>query len=167
MFYAGIGSRETPSDVLEYMKEVAKYMSSLDYCLRSGRAKGADRAFEEGCDSVAGKKDIYLAKDAGEPYSNWAWNEILKCFPDDRNPLYFDSWKLYTKQLLVRDMYQILGKFTNEPVKFVACWTPSLNYQDSSSGGTGWAIRCALLYKIPVYNFYSEKDKKQFELTNF
>ena len=60
MFYTGIGSRDTPDEVLRWFKIYADVLAELGFTLRSGAAPGADAAFEEGCDRVDGKKEIYL-----------------------------------------------------------------------------------------------------------
>lgn len=62
-------------------------------------------------------------------------------------------------------MLQILGKNGNEPVKFVICWTPTQEYENSSVGGTGYAIRCALDHKIKIFNLINQQEKQ--ELENF
>jgi hypothetical protein len=80
--------------------------------------------------------------------------------PSDRDD--FKMWKPYVKGLMARNMMQILGKYGAKKVDFVSCWTPSIYYNDSSSGGTGYAIRCAILNKIPIYNL---KDLDIFQLT--
>lgn len=59
MYYAGIGSRETPTFVLEAFKQIGEELAKLGVILRSGGASGADSAFEEGCDRVNGERDIY------------------------------------------------------------------------------------------------------------
>lgn len=46
--YTGVGSRETPREVLGQMTEVADELAGLDWTLRSGNAVGADMAFERG-----------------------------------------------------------------------------------------------------------------------
>jgi hypothetical protein len=56
-FYTGIGSRQTPADVLDLMRRAAAYLAADWWVLRSGHAAGADRAFEEGAD---GKAVVYL-----------------------------------------------------------------------------------------------------------
>ena len=47
-FYAGIGSRETPVNILYMMKKLARALGKSDWTLRSGGAKGADSAFYSG-----------------------------------------------------------------------------------------------------------------------
>lgn len=162
-YYAGIGSRETPREILTLMESYAADLSNRGFTLRSGGATGADSAFEFGCDSVKGNKEIFYARDAGQPHSNWAWDEVLNYIPTDRTSAPFDKWKLFVRQLLVRNMFQVLGRNGRTPVKFVLCWAPSNNYADSSAGGTGWAVRCALAKGIPVYNLYVNDERERFE----
>jgi hypothetical protein len=59
-YYAGIGSRETPSGILTIFEKVGTFLANKGFILRSGHAPGADKAFEIGCDKVNGKKEIYL-----------------------------------------------------------------------------------------------------------
>lgn len=142
-YYAGIGSRATPPEILTLMTGLSAKLSGLGFILRSGGAKGADKAFEQ----KAAQKEIFKSNDA-QP---WAFEEVQKYIPTDRSG--FNTWTPYVQGLLARNMMQILGRDGDKPVKFVLCWTPSLVYTDSSSGGTGYAIRCALAHDISVYNF--------------
>ena len=156
-YYAGIGSRKTPGPILKVMKEIAIYLAECGYGLRSGAAKGADTAFEQGCDLVKGHKSIFKSGDAAD----WAYEEVKLYFPVDRNPKHFDRWKPYIKGLLARNMMQIFGPDAASPVDFVVCWTPSTNYLKSDCGGTGYAIRAALANDIEVYNLVREEDMKK------
>lgn len=61
MVYAGIGSRETPTEVQNVMSKAAKWLESKGYALRSGGANGADFAFEKGLDKNSKNKEVYLA----------------------------------------------------------------------------------------------------------
>lgn len=63
IFYTGVGSRETPNKVIDLMYRIAKFLAERNWILRSGGAVGADKAFENGCDNVNGKKEIYFADD--------------------------------------------------------------------------------------------------------
>ena len=54
-FYTGIGSRQTPKDILNLIEDVAFKLASKGYILRSGAAKGADTAFEDGAKAYANK----------------------------------------------------------------------------------------------------------------
>lgn len=153
-YYTGIGSRSATFAILSKMEYYAIRLSEMNYCLRSGRAKGSDQAFEKGANS----KEIFTFRDA-QP---WAYEEVLKHMPNDRPS--FDTFSDYVKGLLARNMMQVLGKDGNSPVEFVLCWAPSLEYTDSSAGGTGYAIRCAIAHGIPVYNLFEEGTEERFEI---
>ena len=60
MIYTGIGSRKTPIEIINKMIKLGQILGKHGYILRSGGANGADKAFEQGCDNVLGKKEIYL-----------------------------------------------------------------------------------------------------------
>jgi hypothetical protein len=62
----------------------------------------------------------------------------------------------FIKALLARDMQQILGADGETPCDFVVCWTPD----GLDSGGTGYAIRCATDYGIPVYNVQTKEGRE-------
>jgi len=151
IYYAGIGSRETPKDVCAKMTKLAKYLAERKYILRSGGAEGADLAFEKGV-WVQRLKEIYLP-----------W----KGFNDSKSELYTSSkeaeeiaiqfhprWHLLKsggKKLQTRNVHQVLGKDLKTPSKFVICWTSD----GKASGGTGQAIRIANAHQIPVFNLYN------------
>lgn len=145
-FYAGIGSRRAPVGILELMTQFASKIEQEGYVLRSGGADGADKAFAQGTSS----SEIFKSSDA----QDWAYDVAESCLPTDRSN--FRSWKPYVQGLIARNMMQVLGKNSDQPVEFVLCWTPSTFYEDSSAGGTGYAIRCALKNNIPVINLVEE-----------
>jgi hypothetical protein len=60
IYYAGIGSRETPAAIQDFFTKLAKRLAQLGFVLRSGGAVGADTSFERGCDEVGGAKEIFL-----------------------------------------------------------------------------------------------------------
>ena len=138
-YYAGIGSRETPDDVLKLMTRIAIGLSKRGYTLRSGGAKGADSAFESG----AKFKDIFYANGFIPP-----WTQVFTDFfhPAPKN------LKEYPRKLMCRNAMQILGENGREPVQFVVCWTKD----GKATGGTGQAIRIAEYFKIPVFNLKNE-----------
>lgn len=169
--YAGIGSRETPAHILDRLEKMATYLANRGFILRSGGADGADSAFEKGCDSVSGKKEIYL------PWKGFNKNDSTLC---NITPIalkmaenYHPAWnrlKEPAKSLMARNCYQVLGYDLNEPADFIACWTKD----GKASGGTGQALRIAKTIDIPIFNFHNERAfddlkqwlKKQLELTN-
>jgi len=136
--YAGIGSRETPATVQETMGKIAKWLADHGFTLTSGHAEGADLAFER---SAGTAKEIYLAKDAEE----WCYKEVSKYLDPGMD---LGRMRQYVRDLIARNMKQILGKEGHQWVEFVVCWTPNAG----DVGGTRYAIRCAKAHGIPVYN---------------
>lgn len=144
-FYAGIGSRKTPSDILRLMKAIGRNLADKGWILRSGGAAGADYAFEQGAKSVYGAKtEIYLASAANQA----ALDLAAKFHPA------WDACSDYAKRLHARNCFQVLGRDLNTPSKFIICWTPdgSEGETTQATGGTGQAIRIAHHYDIPIFN---------------
>lgn len=137
--YAGIGSRETPKEILELMTLAAKTFAGKGFTLRSGGAIGADIAFEKGCGT---NKEIFRAKDC---------TEAAKEMTSKYHPAW-DKCNDYARNLHGRNCQILLGRdvANPEPVKFVLCWTKD----GKDTGGTGQAIRIATDMGIPVYNLY-------------
>ncbi len=158
--YAGIGSRETPSDILGEMALFGKTLANL-MILRSGAAPGADEAFETGCKSSDGRREIFL------PWKGFQKNDSHLYGVDQRasdiaatvHP-HFQYMKRPVKLLIARNMHQILGVDLDRPVEFVICWTKDgcenhETYTPTKTGGTGSAIALASKLDIPVYNLYN------------
>jgi len=76
-YYAGIGARSTPQNILDIMTNLAHKLSEKEYILRSGGALGADMAFDEG--SHHGMEEIFNAKHA-TPEAIELSDIILKSF---------------------------------------------------------------------------------------
>lgn len=137
--YAGIGSRKTPMEVLDFMTRYATIMDKAGYILCSGGAQGADTAFADG----AGLMEIYRPENATpeaiaiakEHHPNWG------------------ACNTYTRRLHGRNAQILLGKKLDQPVKFVICWTPG----GRVTGGTGLGLRIAETYNIPVINLGSDE----------
>lgn len=155
MFYAGIGSRETPFDILNTIKKISKILENKGYILRSGNADGADKAFQNGCIN----KEIYLP-----------WNGYNNLYINNKNifsvsdkaikySLQFHPNKNIlsngAKKLHGRNSQIIMGYNLDTPVDFVLCWH---NY----SGGTMQAVRIAKCNDIPVYNINNDKEYYNF-----
>lgn len=148
-FYSGIGSRQTPKLYLNYIELIAATLANAGWILRSGGADGADMAFEQGCDSVGGKKEIFL------PWKKFNGNLSPLCKPSKEahelastiHPVW-DQLSYGAKLLHARNCHQVLGTDLNEPVSLVVCWT----FKGNVSGGTATAINLAKAHNIPVYN---------------
>ena len=150
-YYAGIGSRQTPADVLSLMEKIAKHLSSKGMILRSGHAEGADQAFEKGCYFTAGKKEIFIANNAKNDKA--ALDLAASIHPA------WDKCSEYAKLLHARNGYIILGEDLKTPVDFVICY-----YDETKKfGGTRQAIKLAQIKGIKVYNLWKPNVRKAFE----
>lgn len=164
--YAGIGSRKADNHILSLIIEIGKYFALRGYILRSGGADGCDMAFEHGCDLVHGKKEIFL------PWENFNDNHS-SLFKLDRQAYqmaekYHDGWHYLSngaRKMMARNMYQVLGKDLESPVKMIICWTSdgceNGKLTTKNTGGTGQAIRVASDYEIPVINIKNSESLRQ------
>lgn len=145
--YTGIGSRETPPEILEKMTQYARELSSLGYLLRSGGAPGADSAFESG----ATHKQIFLPWDGFNGKKKDDINYFVAPYRDDFVEKYHPKPSALSqagRKLMSRNANQVLGYNFKKPTEFILCWTKD----GKASGGTGFAIRMALDLGITVYN---------------
>lgn len=137
--YAGVGSRQTPPDILDLMTDTAQYLRASGWHLRSGGAVGADTAFQSGagtdCTVYRPRRDL----------PGWAFETVTRFHPAP------DRLSPYATQLHARNALIMLGDDGESPVKFVVCWTPD----GRITGGTGQALRIADHYGIPVRNLGS------------
>ena len=155
-YYTGIGSREISNEYILIMNKIAKILAQLNYILRSGGAKGSDKAFENGCDFINSElKEIFYPNDATEESMNIARK-------------YHKGWfhcTEYAKKLHGRNVFQVLGKNLKTPSEFVICYTKDgcINHNDRTklTGGSGTAISVASKYKIPIINLSIDEHYKQ------
>lgn len=156
-YYTGVGSRTTPVHVCNIIVELAAHLANEGWVLRSGAARGADSAFELGCDSVCGQKDVFLP-----------W----RGFNDSLSSLYsptqqaieiagkhhpsFERLSTAAQLLMSRNSHQVLGLDLDSPSTFLVCWTndgcESALTRKRTTGGTGQAIGIATTYSIPIFN---------------
>lgn len=162
-YYAGIGSRRTPPDILKIMQRLAAKLEADGWILRSGGAKGADSAFEAGVKDPA-HKEIYLPWNGflGRQHNPSrgvfagprleSWDEAMKTLrfhpaPERLQGINPANGRAYDNRgLMARNAYQVLGPDLAAHSRMVVAWTPG----GLGSGGTGQAIRIADHYNIPV-----------------
>lgn len=147
MFYAGIGSRDTPEPIGREMQAIAMQLAMRGWVLRSGHARprkdappetvSADLEFEKGCDIIAGRKVI-----RGPTHQPSAMEHAQRYHPA------WESCGDYAQALHARNSLIMLGDDLTVPVHFVVCWTPG----GMVVGGTGQALRIAHDQSIPVFN---------------
>ncbi len=154
--YAGIGSRRTPSEILEVCEQIARALAQLRWRLRSGHAPGADQAFERG---AQGDADIFLPWPTFED----AIAVAGRAYPQPAPAAYqlasqhHPSWSGLgrgARALHARNCHQVLGWTLAQPARFAICWTPdgSLDGHGRDSGGTGQALRLCAAHNVPVFN---------------
>lgn len=162
-YYAGVGSRETPPEMLEKLKQLASSLAKRGYILRSGAADGADAAFEEGAklSGVPGSTEIWL------PWPGFNMHADTGLFP---SPAHYEkaatvhpAWsrlKQGAKSLHARNTGQVSGSDLSTHVDFVLCWTAdgceSEAERTADTGGTATAICLADRLGIPVFNLAKE-----------
>lgn len=168
-YYTGVGSRETPEDVMKKLRYVGRVLASAGFILRSGAADGSDTGFEQGCDKVAGAKEIYLAWKGFSKRFDIKFVEITQEAMDLASTLHpgWNYLKQGAKLLHSRNTYQVLGRTLDKPSEFTVCWTSdgaeTLEQLSPKTGGTATAIRLSLLRGIPVFNFKNEASIERFK----
>ena len=147
--YAGIGSRETPKEILHLMGRIAIRLEEEGYTLTSGGADGADDAFARHVQN----KMIFL------PWNNfngrtgivkgscaWARDTAMSIHPA------WDRCSQGAQKLHTRNIYQIHPNGNEDTVSFVVCYTKN----GAEIGGTATAIRLAKSKGVEVINLGSE-----------
>lgn len=159
--YAGIGSRETPPEILPLMTEIAGLMEDRGWMLRSGGASGADSAFEAGVKNPE-RMEIYLPS----PYFNKKSSRNIGFIDAPQLASFSRALKTvdlfhpapgklgdFARKLMARNAMQVLGSSLEDPSDLVIAWTKD----GKMVGGTSQALRMARHYKIPVLNLGEEE----------
>lgn len=175
-YWTGIGSRETPKDILQLMEKIAYKLADLGYVLRSGAAPGADTAFENGTKKYARDVDYFPSACIYIPWTGFTeidhyykdWYKIL-----DRMPKKAEAYQLASethpawercskgaKALHARNTFQILGSNLNDPSSFLICWA-NVDKNGNIKGGTATAWNLAKKYGVPCFNLNNPKDKER------
>ncbi|MFM7333244.1 MAG: hypothetical protein ACKO1H_02345 [Tabrizicola sp.] len=162
-FYAGIGARATPPEVLSLMTRAAFALLKRGYILRSGHAIGADTAFEHGAGEAA---QIFL------PVAGWrgsasafhpgtigteVWGRA-RTIAAAHHPA-FAGLSPFVQDLHTRNVFQVLGPKLDSPAEFVLCWTA----YGEASGGTGQALRIAASHGVPIFNLQRARERAHVE----
>ena len=168
-FYAGIGARDTPDAVIKKMKAVGKILAKSGFVLRSGAAKGADSAFEEGADEVdPNLKEIFLPWNGFDPLRNGKkrYADGKTVFADEPSQPHVDLARKYhpkydelgpgPKNMHARNGSQMFGRKLDRPSDVVVCWTEG----GKMKGGTGQALRIAEDNGIGVVNMGDPRISK-------
>lgn len=138
--YAGIGSRQTPKLILDFIRLFAMRIGDVGWQLRSGGAIGADTAFEQGArqSRMGDSPKIYRPEDATPEAIQLA-------------STFHPNWEAcddYARKLHGRNAMIILGDKLIDPADKVVGWTRGGRVE----GGTGLGLRIALAFKVPIVN---------------
>jgi hypothetical protein len=156
MIITGIGSRETPQNILAEMQKIGVHCKRNKVFVRSGHADGADYAFECGAQEYCivyipwrtfNSQLTMFGKPVVVHYTDKIRETVYKHHPRP------DTLSFAVQKIMGRNAAQVLSEFLNVPSDYVVCWTKD----GRDSGGTGQAIRIATANKIPVINMYHEK----------
>lgn len=155
MTYAGVGSRQTPPEVLAVMTKASTWLESLGYTLNTGKTfggkeEGADKAFSDGTN----KKNLFGPEEYGV-------GKIVQAVVDEIHPN-SEALKDGARKLMARNTHQVFGENLDTPVDFV------LYYADKDpsnpirpKGGTGQAVEMANRKGIPTINMKDNDWRKQ------
>jgi hypothetical protein len=176
MTYAGIGSRETPQEVLKQMTEVAKYLDGIGYTLQTGFTfknketgldeEGADKAFSDGSQNKvlfgpSSIRNTVKGVASLESYDGNVTNisnEIVK----EIHPAP-DRLKPGAVKLMARNTNQIFGKNLDSTVDFVLFYAKETDNPLRPKGGTGQAVEMARRKGIPTINLANSNWKQELD----
>ena len=153
-YYTGIGSRETPKDILVQMTSIAVLLTERSFTLRSGHADGADYAFERGAENAqiwlpSTNFNSKLPVNKNHSYNVISTKDILAFESVNKFHPSPNGLSDYVVKLMARNYRQVIG--LNEPnSEFIICWTKDGGF----TGGTGQALRIAKHFNIPIYNLF-------------
>lgn len=177
-FYTGIGSRKAPESATDIMSDLGVIMYQKEYILRSGRAEGADYAFQRGAEFIL--KQPAISSNTRTRQEIYIPNERFNaCFGNIGaiNPKNFENYREaellmedihpagrrlrgFAREAHIRNMYQVLGQDLNTPSDLVILWAKPKGKLEVD-GGTNSAFQLARLYKIPTFNLYNQEDKEE------
>lgn len=153
-YYAGIGSRQVPTHLYDKMFNVAVYLGSRKWGLRSGGAGGCDEAFESGCIRVKGWKEIFLPWKGFNFHDSHRYKQSAKA--EEAVEIFHpapDKLKPAARKLMARNYHQVFGdgNYFVKPISLCVCYTPDGHLQ----GGTSHALRIitAMLPNTLIVNF--------------
>lgn len=159
--YTGVGSRETPSDILAIMRELGEALVRAGWVLRSGGSRGADTAFEQGADigkpagSAPAHKQVFIPWEG----FNDSTSPLVGAMPAAREiaARVHPAWRRLApsaQKLHARNVHQVLGPNLDTPSAFLIAWTEGAK----QVGGTRTALVLAEENEVPIFNLAHGPD---------
>lgn len=175
-FYSGVGSRrcEDP-EILGLMTRFARFMAERRWIMRSGAAPGPDTAFERG--APLNLRRIYVPNASFErrkrseiivPKEVDLMTWLRACLIAEEHHFLGRRMPQDVRDLMGRNVYQVLGDDLMTPSRFVICDAPFPVYDEQGrvqdvDGGTGMAVRLAYANNIPVVHLGTPEHRAQVE----
>lgn len=176
--YGGVGSRDTPDEILTVMKQLGAKLCDAGYLGMSGEADGADIAFHDGARQSKYYREIGFA--AYLPYNGMRVSRTPDLIYEDHSRGIYDASKFMqwerAKQfayeargsfeglgrggiaLHTRNAFQVLSPSLESPVNRLLCWAKPVGDGSKVRGGTNTAVQIARRFHIPVVNLYYEEQ---------
>ena len=170
--YAGVGSRQTPPEILETMADIAQTLGDAGTALSTGGAHGADKAFETGAlrthapitvhtpwpgyNGYRPGRDPETDIDVVHPkpastIQGHAYIDLAR----EHHP-YWTRCSRGARALFLRNVSVLAGALDDEgetlPVRAVIAYTPNGLPTGREAGGTGHTLRTAAALGIPCVN---------------
>lgn len=180
--YSGIGSRETPQEIISIMEDAAYRLARMGFVLRSGKAAGADAAFQRGAQRFEGAKcEIFIpwrGFTGGDGLVN-TWDISLDAvdrqFPEHADMRWdwvkevHGGWERLSqgaRKLHERNVHQLFGAdlgnaYLNQS-KFVIYYALETKKGDPK-GGTATCVNLAKKQGIRTLNLLHEKNHEVLE----
>jgi hypothetical protein len=157
-----IGSRQTPSDVLELMEHIATWCTRKGIVVRSGKAGGADAAAIYGCMKAYEQSDIVAVPEMYIPWAGFgetgmstAWDSVqgsnvhAESIASSIHPAWYKCSQ-GAKKLHTRNVCQILGVNLDKPSDVVLYWCKEVG--GKPTGGTATAVNLGTRYGCKCIN---------------
>lgn len=183
-YYTGVGSRETPADVLQLMFRIGRVMCALGYKGRSGAAPGADTAFWQGAQDSPFYGEVGFVNYLPDAtmFNKPAFGNIV---PDHAEEVYDATSFIHTYEqaqqlaleargsfeglyaggikLHTRNAYQVLGGDLDLPSKELFCYAEPVGKRGRVRGGTNTAVMLAQRFNVPIHNLYLDEVRQRVE----
>lgn len=166
-YYTGIGSRETPPEVLELMSKIAYKLAQQGWQGRSGSAGGADLALEQGFMQAVGdstnRGDFtgYLPwsgfnNQSADQYHSVRGNCKSAAVIAEKIHPAWERCSRGAKALHTRNVYQVLGDDLKAPSELCVFYAQPVGKSGQVKGGTNTAVQLCLENKAKCTNLYYE-----------
>ena len=170
--YAGVGSRRTPPDVLDAMRDIAQTLGDAGTALSTGGADGADKAFETGARRTDAPITVHTPWPGYNGYrpGRDPETDIDVVHPESTATIegrtyadlarehhpYWSRCSRGARALFVRNVSILAGALDDDggtlPVRAVIAYTPNGLSVGREAGGTGHTLRIAASLDIPCVN---------------